>query len=272
MTSSRSGLVATMVDKYKMDHEKRGIALVINIRSYKDDKLKNRVIKSKIDVDNLMKTLEYLEFDFKLCDNFKAEEIEHEIQRQALIDHSKSDCFLCVVMSHGNDKDMFYSSDNKEISYEEIMAPIKSCPTLKNKPKFYFFQACRGKCDMRFERYNSNLTKARLAKIDYESDLLVYHSTFPDCLSWAKLIDNEPIEGTIFIKSLCDVLSEAYRMLPNNLPLSQMITKINKNVSDEKWQLSDPKNTLIKEVLFRPKNVSVNYSLMSFQIFLTKKQ
>ena len=46
-------------------------------------------------------------------------------------------------------------------------------------------------------------------------------------------------------------------MLPNNLSLSQMITKINKSVSDEKWQLSDPKNTLTKEVVFTPKNVVV---------------
>jgi len=107
-------------------------------------------------------------------------------------------------------------------------------------------------------RHTFNPTKARVAKIDYESDLLVYHSTFHDCKSWAKLIDKEPKEGTIFIKSLCDVLSEAYRMLPINLPLSQMITKINKSVSDEKWQLSDPKNTLTKEVFFTPKNVSVN--------------
>jgi len=194
-----------------MDHEKRGTALVINIRSFDGDKLKNREIKSKIDVDNLKRTLKYLEFDFKLCDNFKAEEIEQEIQRQASkIDHSQSDCFLCVVMSHGNDKDMFYSSDNKEISFEDIMAPIKSCQTLKNKPKLFFFQACRGKFDMRCEPYNFNPTKARVAKIDYESDLLFYHSTFHDCKSWAKLIDNEPKEGTIFIKALCSVLSEAY--------------------------------------------------------------
>ena len=261
-SSSRSGVdAAKVVEKYNMNHEKRGTALVINMRSYEDDKLKNREAKSKVDVDNLRRTLEYLEFDFKLCDNFTAEEIEQEIQRQATADHSQSDCFLCVVMSHGNDKDMFYSSDYKEISYEDIMAPIKSCETLRNKPKLYFFQACRGTCDMRFERYNFKPSKVRLYSIDYESDLLVYHSTFPDYKSWAKLIDKEPKEGTIFIKSVCDVLSEAYKRLPDNLPLSQMITKINKSVSDEKWQLSDPKNTLTKEVVFTPKNVSVNYFL-----------
>jgi hypothetical protein len=127
-----------------------------------------------------------------------------------------------------------------------------------NKPKLFFFQACRGDREMTFKGYNFKPIKAYLTKIHYESDLLVYHSTFPDCKSWAKLIDNEPREGTIFIKSLCDVLIEAYRMLPNNLPLSQMITKINKSVSDEQLQLSDPKNTLTKEVFFTPKNVSVN--------------
>jgi caspase 7 len=253
MASSSNGVV---VDKYKMDHEKRGTALVINMRSYENDKLRNREIKSKIDVDNLKRTLEYLEFDFQLCDNFKAKEIEQEIQRQASqIDHSQSDCFVCVVMSHGNDKDMFYSSDNQEISFDDIMAPIKECITIKNKPKLFFFQACRGKCDMRCERYNFNPTKAKLTKINYESDVLVYHSTFPDCLSWAKNID----EGTIFIKSFCDVLfNEAYKNIPNNLPLSQMITKINKSVSDQKYQLSCPMNPLTKEVFFTPKNVSVN--------------
>jgi hypothetical protein len=255
--ASRSSDV--LVDKYKMDHEKRGTALVINIRSYEDDKLKNREIKSKIDVDNLKRTLEYLEFDFQLCDNFKAEEIEQEIKRQASqIDHSQSDCFLCVVMSHGNDEDIFFSSDSIKISFEHIMAPIKLCETLKDKPKLFFFQTCRGNGDMRKEIYNFKPTDAKLTKtIDYESDVLVYHSTFHDYKSWTK---NPKIykEGSIFIKSVCDVLSEAYRMLPNNLPLSQMITKINKNVSDQKKQLPDPKNTLTKEVFFTPKNVSVN--------------
>jgi hypothetical protein len=257
-SSSRSGVEATLVvEKYNMNHEKRGTALVINMRSYEDDKLKNREAKSKVDVDNLRKTLEYLEFDFKLCDNFTAEEIEQEIQRQASADHSQSDCFLCVVMSHGNNKDMFYSSDNKQISLEQIMYPIKSCSTLMGKPKFFFFQMCRGSRDMRFESYNCSFIKAWQTKIDYESDLLVYHSTLPDCISLSK----EPKEGTIFIKSVCDVLSEAYKRLPDNLTLSEMITTINKSVSDGKWQLSDPKNTLTKVVEFTPKKVSVNYFL-----------
>ncbi len=72
-SSSRSGVEATLVvEKYNMNHEERGTALVINIRSYENDELTNREAKSKIDVDNLKRTLEYLEFDFKLCDNLTA--------------------------------------------------------------------------------------------------------------------------------------------------------------------------------------------------------
>ena len=50
-------------------------------------------------------------------------------------------------MSHGN-ADKIVASDNREISFEEIMKPIKSSSSLKNKPKMFFFQACRGESQM----------------------------------------------------------------------------------------------------------------------------
>ncbi len=122
-----------------MDHDQRGIALVINIRSYDDRNLKERV-ESEKDVENLKRTLEYLEFDVRSYENLKAKEIRDEIQKIADEDHTNSDCFLCVVMSHGNDE-KFMTSDNQEISFDEIMAPIKSCRSLYFKPKLFFFPA-----------------------------------------------------------------------------------------------------------------------------------
>ena len=57
---------------YDMNHEKRGIALVINISKYdqttNEEKPKERVW-SKKDVDNLTHTLKYLEFDIELAEN-----------------------------------------------------------------------------------------------------------------------------------------------------------------------------------------------------------
>ena len=99
-----------------MDHAKRGIALVINIRTYNPNPFKlDERIWSEPDVKNLKTTLEYLEFDLRFYENLTANEIRDQIQKIADEDHTNSDCFLCVVMSHGiGDKIM--ASDSEEIS------------------------------------------------------------------------------------------------------------------------------------------------------------
>ena len=134
--------------KYKMNRAKRGIALIINIYKYDPNpfELEKREW-SKKDVKSLKKTLNYLEFDFYLKENLTKSQIENLLQNIANIDHSNFDCFLCVVMSHGNEN-RIVTSDGDWISFEEIMAPIKSCPSLTMKPKMFFFQACRGKNEM----------------------------------------------------------------------------------------------------------------------------
>ena len=265
-------------ENYNMNHEKRGKALVINIRAYDDPnpfKLKERVWSVR-DVENLKHTLEYLEFEFKLCQNFTKSQIEQEIKEMASsVDHSNSDCFLCVVMSHGNE-DKIVTSDNKEMSFEEIMAPIKSCKSLENKPKLFFFQACRGDNEMenphliRSRSDSSESTSSGQAIEDSainsdslkpnkktrnnaESDLLVYNATLPNHYAFGTEKD-----GTVFIKNVCQVLNDAYKEMANNLPLSKMILNINKSVRESGIQLADPINHLTADVYFTPKNVSSN--------------
>ncbi len=63
-----------------MEHEKIGVALVINMQAYDAPnpfQFKERVWSVK-DVDNLKQTLQYLEFDFQLCQNFTKSQLEHE--------------------------------------------------------------------------------------------------------------------------------------------------------------------------------------------------
>jgi hypothetical protein len=270
----------TKETNYKMNHDRRGIALVINIRNYDAPnpfELEERVWSEK-DVENLKKTLEYLEFDFRLCENLKANEISVEIERVAQLDHSKSDCFLCVVMSHGNG-DKIVTSDNKEISFKAIMTPIKLSKSLENKPKMFFFQACRGakkmarrdsdvsmssslcENDKHTPNFNtddashsSNENKKTL--INAESDLLVYYATLENHYAYGNVTD-----GTYFIQGVCDVLfNEAYKNLPNNLPLSQMIMRINEKVKEKGVQLAESRSVLTKEIYFTPKLVSLKYS------------
>jgi hypothetical protein len=133
------------IQKYDMNHVERGVALVINVQNYDAPnpfKLKERKLSEK-DVENLKKTLDYLEFKVILSLDSTKSEIKKLLQEQADLDHSELDCFLCVIKSHGNE-DKIVTRDNLEMSYKEIMEPIKMCKSLENKPKLFLLQACRG--------------------------------------------------------------------------------------------------------------------------------
>jgi hypothetical protein len=276
-------LIYKVANKYNMNNERRGKALVINIQKFDPtpdpQKQPQERVWSIKDVENLKNTLEYLEFEFVLRENLKANEIISAMHDMSMnVDHSNSDCFLCVVMSHGK-QDKITASDNIEVSFEEIMAHIKSCKSLKNKPKLFLFQSCRGENEMELIDVSTKSTEQQLKLnkikmtdansigqtgditiLEYESDLLIFFSTLPNHSSFAYL---DIHEGTYFIKNLCEVLKESYQNLPNNLSLSQMITKINARVGEEgvrlgkRLQLTDPRTTLTKELYFMPKNVSV---------------
>jgi caspase 7 len=281
------------IDKYDMNNEKRGNALIINIKKYVNNTHREREWSIR-DVENLTNTLTNLGFDIKLSEDLTKEQLESVMQEQATFDHRNSDCFLCVIMSHGN-QEKIVTSDNEQISFEQIMAPIKECPSLVNKPKLFFIQACRGENDAEFAtskpRSSSaqsissnsddeemtmgdhdkntisndspqNNSKPQTTKIENESDLLVYYSTLPNHLSFSKDIT----KGTVFIKSLCEVFDTyAYKNLPkNNLSLSQMITKINESVMSQGVQIADPVFRMKREVYFLPKNVNIIIEIFTF--------
>jgi len=64
--------------KYKMDHKKRGIALVINIQKFDPSSDPQKQLEERVwsetDVESLRTTFEYLEFDFQLFKDLKASE------------------------------------------------------------------------------------------------------------------------------------------------------------------------------------------------------
>ena len=113
----------------------------------------------------------------------------------------------------------------------------------------------------------SNLNETIATKIENESDLLIYYSTLRNHLSWS--VDKN--EGTIFIKSVCDVFAKAYENLPNNLSLSQMYTEINKSVSKTEQQISELLFRMTDEVYFFPKDVSKHFKLLTLRFYFLMK-
>jgi hypothetical protein len=60
-------------------------------------------------------------------------------------DHSQNDCFIFVMLSHGDDRDIIYGSD-QAISISALTEPFKrSANSLLGKPKIFIFQVNKKK-------------------------------------------------------------------------------------------------------------------------------
>ena len=66
------------------------------------------------------------------------------LYRVANMDHSNSDCFALVVLSHGSEGTIY--AHDAPFPTQRLWEPFTSdkAPTLAGKPKLFFFQACQG--------------------------------------------------------------------------------------------------------------------------------
>ena len=65
------------------------------------------------------------------------------------MDHSKYDCFILAILTHGEDNSFHgevYGVDDNPVQIQDIFSLFsnKNCKTLRGKPKIFFLQACRG--------------------------------------------------------------------------------------------------------------------------------
>ena len=56
-------------------------------------------------------------------------------------DHFDDDCFVCAILSHG-DEEHVCGADDAKVKIDELVRPFKkgNCPTLDGKPKIFIFQ------------------------------------------------------------------------------------------------------------------------------------
>jgi len=66
------------------------------------------------------------------------------IDDESRLDHSHYDAFILFMMSHGSNGHIFGNDGNKVNIDNDIASVLRSCPSLVNKPKLVFVQACRG--------------------------------------------------------------------------------------------------------------------------------
>ena len=94
---------------------------------------------------NLKSLWTSLHFEVQFHVNKKKEEMERILQSVAALDHGNFDCLVVCVLSHGKPKRV-YGHDGHTLKIKEFISYFHStkCPTLADKPKVFFIQACQG--------------------------------------------------------------------------------------------------------------------------------
>lgn len=151
--TSTSGRVAVKKAKkiksgsrvYELTKSPRGLCVIFNNRTFPSMRTKDRP-GSELDVERMRVLFE--EFNFKVCTH--VDQPSHLIM--SLLDsYANETCFeghqafVLILMSHGG-LNHIYGSDYGEVKLQDIFEKFNNfnCPALREIPKMFFIQACRG--------------------------------------------------------------------------------------------------------------------------------
>lgn len=229
-------------EEYKMDHPNRGKAIIFNHEHFDEHSTR---IGTKKDCQDLKECLEKLKFDVEVCPDYTCNEIQNKIANIAKQDHSKNDCLLIAIMSHGLNSGFICAKDHP-YKFENIWKcfTANKCPSLAGKPKLFFIQACRG------DQYEDGILMQRTqtdgdpSSVYYSipdyADFLLAYSTMSGFYSWRSTVN-----GSWFIQSLCLQLKNNY----NNYDLLSLLTFVSHHVAiDYQTYVTENNNTLKKQI------------------------
>ncbi|XP_065546416.1 caspase-6 isoform X2 [Lathamus discolor] len=237
--------------KYKMNHQRRGIALIFNHEHFFWHlKLTDRR-GTLADRNNLKHSLTDLGFEVRHFDDLKAEDVLQKISEASKDDHSNADCFVCVFLSHG-ENDHVYAYDTY-IKIESITDMFRGdkCQSLVGKPKIFIIQACRGdKHDdpviVQDSLDGSDKSIVNETEVDAAGIYtLPAGADFIMCYSVAQgyFSHRETVNGSWYIQDLC----EALRKHGSSLEFTELLTLVNRKVSYRKVDMCRDINAIGKK-------------------------
>ncbi|XP_071499126.1 uncharacterized protein [Diadema antillarum] len=125
-----------------MNVRKKGMAFILNNNNFMDQRKRKG---SEVDEKNVTHVFREIGYEIVIEHDLTADEIKDalaSLKSKIRISHTSA---VLVFMSHG-DREGICGKDGKVITVEEIKETFsgRNCPELREKPKIFFFQACRG--------------------------------------------------------------------------------------------------------------------------------
>ena len=185
-----------------MSTRSRGFCLIINNVNFHNKAFDRE--GGEVDERELVKLFEELFFTVSVHRDQKGDEMRAVARTFAAKDHSQFDAFVFIVMSHGGDQDVIYGVDKIHTRVEDLMAyfTAANCKTLRNKPKLFFIQTCRGSSVECLSpspdgAHSDDVPDSTLSRSvrPKEADCLLAFGTAPGYVSW-----RDPQRGSRFIQ------------------------------------------------------------------------
>ncbi|XP_052471465.1 caspase-3 [Carassius gibelio] len=209
--------------QYNMNYPSMGQCVIINNKNF--HKKTGMGVRNGTDQDakNAMETFTNLGFKIKITNDQTVSQMRDLLTKVSREDHSKSAMFVCVLLSHGDDGNIYGTDGCIELKQLFTLFRGDRCRSLVGKPKLFFIQACRGS-DLDGGIEADSVSEENTQKIPVEADFLYAYSTPPGYYSWRNVGN-----GSWFIFSLCEMLSKYGKQLE----IMQIMTRVNHKVALE---------------------------------------
>uniref|UniRef100_A0AAV2K3T1 Caspase-8 n=1 Tax=Knipowitschia caucasica TaxID=637954 RepID=A0AAV2K3T1_KNICA len=219
-----NGVTNEEIGTYPMTGVRRGICSIVNNYKFSGKKLREG---TQIDQECLEQVFRWLGFEVEVhpdCSSKKMVSVMEELSRR---DHSDMDCVVCCFLSHGFEGGI-YGVDDKSVHIEQLKMFFNGskCPSLVDKPKLFFIQACQGLLEQQavnLQTDGPSCIESDAAKVDVSipsgADFLLGMATVPSYVSY-----REKSSGSWFIQALCKNLIQ---MVPRGEDLVSILTKVN---------------------------------------------
>ncbi|KAM8939432.1 caspase-6 [Pelodytes ibericus] len=256
---------------YKMNNKRRGLALIFNHEWFFWQLTLPERRGTIADRENLLRRLQDLGFEVKLYNNLKAVDVLDKINEASAADHSDSDCFLCIFLSHGEDKHVYAYDAKVEIQMLTSLFKGDKCKSLAGKPKIFIIQACRGNQHdepVKVVDAPDSAVEGPITNEDIVDAASVYTlpagADFIMCYSVAEgyYSHRETVHGSWYIQDLCDLL----QTYGTSLEFTELLTVVNRKVS-----LRSVENCLDQKAIGK-KQVPCFASMLTKKLYFTPKE
>lgn len=248
---------------YKMTSKPRGYCVIINNQIFHGGRNLGERKGTDIDEEKLKDVFgDHLEFQVDVHRNATSTEIRRICQDYSQKDHRQFDCLVFCILSHGS-TGAVYGTDSISVLIKDITACFTAsrCPTLAEKPKLFFFQACQGLTHQSglhpmgtTRNVNPNIQTDIMAEpprseenpnsnhsspssphnmIPDESDFLLGYATVPGYVSY-----RSRSQGSFYINILAEKLKK-YALGPRGHDLVSILISVNNAVSELHYSNED---------------------------------